>query len=316
MSRLFKTIYKTVMIILLTVILLFMLTVLGLNAAKFLIYPDYYARAKAVAKIPGFDDGFVCQGIAASDDADTILVSGYMKDGSASRIYVTDVENKSHYVTLAHGGEPHTGHAGGITVSNGVIYVASSKKINVISLDTVLNAKNGAEVEFEEIIATNNSASYIYSDDKYLYVGEFHDGGKYVTEHPYETPEGMHHAIVSRYSLTDLSKPDMIISVRDKVQGICFTPDGKIVLSTSYGLADSVYYVYSETDLIKSENTLDGCDVYYLSGEPRTIKGPAMAEGLDMRGDKIITLTESASEKYLFGKLFFADNIIAIDYNK
>ena len=313
--KLFKGIAQTLLTIVLLAIFIFMLTVLGLNCAKFLIYPDYYPRVESVCKNPGLNDGFVCQGIGAVDGEDMILVSGYMTDGSASRIYVTDVENNSYYVSLSYGGGDFTGHAGGITVAADKVYIASGKKIAVIPLATLLEAECGDTVEITERIDTNNSASYIYSDDKYLYVGEFHDGGKYVTDHVYDTPEGEHHAIIARYTLNDLTAPDRIYSVRDKVQGVCFTPDGKIIFSTSYGLADSVYYIYDEkTDVIASGEELDGADVYYIAGTPRKIKGPAMAEGLDMRGDRVITLTESASNKYVFGKLFFADNIVAIDY--
>lgn len=38
-----------------------------------------------------------------------------------------------------------------------------------------------------------------------------------------------------------------------------------------------------------------------------------MAEGLDFTNGKVITLTESASDKYIFGKFFFANQIVALD---
>ena len=41
-----------------------------------------------------------------------------------------------------------------------------------------------------------------------------------------------------------------------------------------------------------------------------------MAEGLDNYEGKVITLTESASNKYIFGKFFFADKIVALDFKK
>jgi len=39
-----------------------------------------------------------------------------------------------------------------------------------------------------------------------------------------------------------------------------------------------------------------------------------MAEGLDYYDGKVITLTESASNKYIFGKLFFAFKIVGLDF--
>ena len=41
-----------------------------------------------------------------------------------------------------------------------------------------------------------------------------------------------------------------------------------------------------------------------------------MAEGIDVRDGKFITLTESASNKYVFGKFFFADKIVSLDIKK
>ena len=124
----------------------------------------------------------------------------------------------------------------------------------------------------------------------------------------------MHYAIISRYKLDDLSAPDKIYSIRNKVQGACFTPDGKVFLSTSYGLADSVYYVYNESDAVDTGLTLDGAPVFLLDNCIKEIKAPAMAEDVDYYNGKIITLTESASDKYIFGKFFFANKIFALEY--
>ncbi|MBQ8400069.1 MAG: hypothetical protein IJX08_08950 [Clostridia bacterium] len=316
MKKVFKIVLKVVLALLALIVALVLLVFGGLNLAKFVLYDDYYAMKSDLCKNPGLSDGFVCQGICALEAEDKILVSGYMKDDSASRIYVTDLEDHSFYVNLSKEGKDFTGHAGGVAVHGDTIYVASGKAVHLLPVDTVLNAQNGDTVEFTESIPVNNSASFIYADEQYLYVGEFHDGGSYVTDHPYETPEGLHHAIVSCYEYDDLTAPTKIYSLRDKVQGICFTPDGSVVLSTSYGLADSVYYLYHLDDAIESGLTLDGAPVYYLDQCQKEINGPAMAEGLDYYDGKVITLTESASDKYIYGKFFFANQIVALDFSK
>jgi hypothetical protein len=236
-----------------------------------------------------------------------------MKDHDASRIYVTDEENHSSYVCLSKDGKAFAGHAGGIAVHENTVYIASGKAIHLLPLSAILEADNGTAVTIEQSIEVNNSASFLFADEHFLYVGEFHDGGAYVTDHPYTTPDGQYYAIVSRYSYSDLTTPDRIYSIRNKVQGFCLTPDGMIVLSTSYGLSSSVYYVYHEEDAIDSGLTLDGAPVYYLSNCIQEIKGPAMAEGLDYYNGAVITLTESASNKYIFGKFFFANKIVALE---
>ena len=196
-----------------------------------------------------------------------------------------------------------------------MIYIASEKTVYTVALSDILASKNGDVIDVGEGVSVNNSASFIYADESYVYVGEFHDGGAYVTDHPYETPDGEYYAIVSRYAHDNITSPDKIYSIRNKVQGICFTPDGKVILSTSYGLTDSVYYVYDESEAIDSGLALDGAPVFYLNGCKKEVKGPAMAEGLDYYNGEIITLTESASNKYIFGKFFFADKIVSLKFD-
>ena len=306
---------KICVMILAGILALLILVIGGLNIVKLFLYHDYYAAESAVCKNPGLNDGFVCQGIAAADEADVILVSGYMKDDQPSRIYVTTLDNQSYHVTLHRDGEPFTGHAGGIAVAGGNVHVASGSKIYTFSLADVLNAENGGSVNIGQGTEVNNKASFLYSDDEYLYVGSFtRTESDRTAEHIFETSEGTHYAICSVYPTGDLSAPVRIYSIRDLVQGICFTPDGNIVMSTSYGLRDSAYYVYHLEDAVDSGLTLDGAPVYYLDQQKKEIKGPAMAEGLDWFHGKIITLTESASDKYIYGKLFFADDIVGLDF--
>ncbi len=313
MQKTLKIIKKIGIAFLIVILSLIILVFGGLNIAKFFIYSDYYSLKTNICTNPGLGDGFVCQGICASEELDKIFVSGYMKDNSTSRIYITDLENNSYYVKLSSDGNDFTGHAGGISLYKDTVYLANDEHLYTFPLSSLTEAKNADTVDIGEGIPVNNQASFCYADENYVYVGEFHDGGAYITNHPYETSDGTYYAIVSRYKHDDLEHPDKIYSIRNKVQGICFTPDGKVVLSTSYGLTDSVYYVYNESEAVDSGKTFYDAPVYYLTECIKEIKGPAMAEGLDYYDGKVITLTESASDKYIFGKFFFANKIIGFD---
>ena len=315
MKRILKISGKILFWFVCSILALLLLVLGGLNIAKYGIYSEYYSYRDAVCLNPGLNDGFVHQGICVDDESGKIVLSGYMADHTASRLYVTDVDNNSYYVNINKDNEAFTGHFGGVAISGKTVYIATDDAIHLVSRDELLTAKNGDTINVQESIHTNNQASYIYTDDNFLYVGEFHDGKQYVTEHPYKTPDGLYHAIISRYKINDLTKPDRVYSVRDKVQGVLFV-EGKIVLSTSYGLADSVYYVYNEADCIKSEHTLDGAPVYYINNLEKEFTGPAMSEGLDHYNGKVITMSESASNKYIFGKFFFANKIITLDILK
>ena len=304
---------KGLLIFIAAVLCLALLLVGGLNIAKFPIYSEYYLMEETLCTNPGINDGFVCQGICVSEENDVILVSGYMADKSHSRIYVTDFESNSYYVELTrNGGEKYTGHAGGIALTGDTVYISNGSKLYVFSLTDVLNAKNGDKVDIGEGVKVNSAASFVYADEEYVYVGEFNNPAEEQMEHIY----GENHSIIEKYSHDDLENPVKIYSIGNYAQGVCFTPDGKVILSTSYGLTSTVYYVYNEADATDSGETLDGAPVYMLGECVREIKGPAMGEDLDYYNGKVITLTESASNKYIFGKLFFANDIVALDFNK
>ena len=315
--RVLKLIGKILFGIIASIVVLLLVCLVGLNVAKFAIYSDYYSMREALCINPGCNDGFVHQGVALVDGTDKVIISGYMMDKTNSRLYVTDSSNDSYYVNLTRNNKVYTGHAGGVAVSGDFIYIANGSKIYKFSLNDVLNAKNGDTIEIGSGIEVNNNASFVYADEEYLYVGEFNYGDSYECSHPYQTNEGLHEAIVTKYSLDDLSTPLKIYSIRDKVQGIAFTKDGKVVMSTSYGVSSSVYYIYNEAEAVDSGEMLDGAKVYYLDNVVKTFNGPAMGEDLDVDSDgKIVTLTESASNKYIFGKLFFANKIVSLDINE
>jgi len=314
-KRILKITGKVLLIALASVLALVILFLASLNIAKFAIYPDYYAIKTNVCENPGLSDGFVCQDVCAHEESGKFLVSGYMKDGvSASRIYVTDKDNNSFYVSVKLDGKDFAGHADGIAYKDDTAYLVCDGAIHIIPLQSILGAQNGDTVEISEVIPLNNGGAFVYTDGDYLYIGEFHNGTNYIMNHPYETPDGTYNAIMCRYTFDDLTKPNKVYSITNQVQGACITPDGKIIFSTSYGLADSFYYVYNESDAIDSGLTFDGAPVYLLCEPRKIVKGPAMSEGLDYYDGKVITLTESASNKYIFGKFFFANKIVGLEF--
>ena len=324
MIKFFKFIFKLIFTLIGIVVFVPVLLWGGANYAKFWVYNDYYKIESNVCVNPGLDDGFVCQGICAAEDAGKILVCGYMDDKTNSRVYVVDIETNEYYhVKLTRkGGELYSGHAGGMATSGDTVYIANASKLFVFSLTSLLNAKDGDFVDIGSGVPVNNAASYVYCDEDYIYVGEFHHTkDDYDKAHTLDDGETVVNAIVSRYSHDairshsgdEAAVPDRIYTVREKVQGICFTPDGEIVLSTSYSIAHSYYYVYNAQDCTDTGKTFGGVPVFELGKCIKEIKAPAMSEDLDYYNGKVITVYESASNKYGFGKLFFANDVNAID---
>ncbi|MBQ2757840.1 MAG: hypothetical protein IJF31_05075 [Clostridia bacterium] len=313
-----KKIGRIALVIVLTAVAVLLLALGGLNLAKYGIYSEYYGVKSNLCENPGLSDGFVCQGVAVAESDGVVLVSGYMKDKTASRIYIVSLDGgDAYYVELSREGKVYTGHVGGIATTGKNVYLANAGKIYTFALLDLLTAKEGSVVEIGKGTKVNTNASFVYTDEQYLYVGEFHDGGAYVIEgHESKTADGTYYAYCTKYALSDLSTPVAVYAIRNKVQGICFTPGGRGVLSTSYGLTDTVYYIYDLAKATDAGTTVDGAPLYYLDQLEREVKGPAMGEDLDYYNGKIVTLTESASDKYIFGKLFGADKIVLLDFDQ
>ena len=286
------------------------LAILGLNGMKYILYSEYYSIKDNVCINPGLNDNFVPQGIAVSDSEDLILTSGYMSDMSASRIYITNSKNESRYVELYEGDKASTRHFGGIALSGDMVYLSVSSKVFPIELSKILNS---SKIDIGEGIPVNNRSSFIYADDNNLYVGEFRMEGEYDTKNHIEDGGKVYNAICEVYDLDDLTKPIRVYAMRDKVQGFAVTNRGTVVLSTSYGLNDSVYYIYESSAIKDSGTTYLDAPLYYLDEETRAINGPAMSEDLSYKDGKVYSLTESASNKYIFGKLFFTHHIYSLE---
>ena len=111
-------------------------------------YPDFERRFRQETEIPALDEGFIPQGLGNSADGDVMFISGYMNDGSPSRIYVLEDGAVTGHVTVTlDDGSAYTGHAGGVA-SNGTsrVWIASGGKIYVLSYSEVMSAAedNGA----------------------------------------------------------------------------------------------------------------------------------------------------------------------------
>ena len=279
--------------------------ILTLNIAKFAIYGEYYKIKDNYCINPGLNHGAVPQGIAVDEDRDIVLTTAYMKDKSASRIYLTNSKNEQKIVSLTKNGKAFTGHVGGISLCGDYAYISDGDRIYKIELSKI---QTEDFIEIGEGIKVNNQASFTFADDEYLYVGEFNYADKYICENII----GDYKAICTKYSLDDLTTPVAIYSIRDKVQGFCVTDKGDIVLSTSWAVADSLLYVY-RSENIKQSGEYQGVPLYVLGTEDKIIKAPAMSEDLSFSNGKVYTMFESACNKYIFGKLFFANKVVGLE---
>ena len=331
-----KIIKKATRIVAMLVVVVIILA-LGIIIAEPLIYNDFYSRdSQKEFKTPGANDGLVQQGFCYAGN-DVMLASGYIVGKKPSRVYV--VKGKSyddrteHFVQLKDvAGKYTTSHMSGISAFKDKVYVCDSEMnpavVLVYSLEEILCADNGDDVVAKQSISVHSNASFCHVENGILYVGEFFMDGKYSTadSHKTTTPGGdKNNAMVFGYLLdsegnVSSNLPVGAISITDEIQGMTFAGD-KIVLSSSYGLAASQLYVYdlaTATSGQKGSVVVEGTNVpvIYLDSNSleKTISAPPMSEEIVYLDGRLYVMNESASNKYIFGKLLRAKYIWSIEF--
>ena len=320
---------KILLIALGSVIALFLLAWLSLHVAKYFIYSDYYKQRENVSKIPGLSDGFVPQGLDYDAETDTYIHSGY--NGGYIEIYFVKGKETKKLLPINESGAREKGHAGGVAHAGDYLYVCDNANegngrvglLRIFLFEELLNAADGAEIKPIKTFEVDTSSSFCFSDDNYIYVGEFYRPVNYETleSHYYTTPAGDENkAILSAYPLNEEGAiigeyPEFSISIPAQVQGFAVTKEGKIAISTSWGLTPSHLEIHSGKKDSGTTIDVSGKEVplYYIdsSTRERDIVMPTFSEGLAILDDKVVISFESACNKYIIGKLFFATKVVS-----
>lgn len=321
MKKFFAFIFKTIAWLVSIVLALVFLVFVG---EKIYFGAFFFGGAKVEMEIPGLWSSYVPQGFDQIDE-DTYLMSAYDKGETLpSAIFVVngDDAKKCELYTDENCTVPYMSHAGGVTHFNDYVYIANDTGdyenfTTTCDMFSYADMMDDGKAHVIGSIEVPNRLAYCSVYDGKLYVGAFYrEGSKYVTQesHQMTTPAGdQNTALMFVYTLDETtgkpvsSTPDKIYSTLSNVQGMCLTESGKIVLSTSWGLSTSVLYVYDETTAARSTFAFNGTDVelIYLDSASlvQTVECPPMSEELVCRDGRVYILTESASMKYIFGKI-------------
>lgn len=322
-----KKAVKIIVTALCCVICIWVMIVGAFNIYQHIAYAEFYKNADTHGKVPGIADGFIQQGISYIPSEKKFISCGYMKDGGASRIYIFDDDSKA-YVTLKNAdGSANDCHAGGLSYWNGCIVMCDRKAISFYSEADITSGDGGGMAPFASIGIDYNPA-FCYAEGDMLYVGEFYRQQNYKTNesHHMTTPAGdLHHALITVYDLNEILKsgfssaaPERAYSIADLSQGMCVTDSGRICISTSYALAPSHIYVYGEPEWDgKSQVEVGGATVplYYLDSsvlEEDIVFFPMSEELVSVDG-RVYIINESASAKYLFGRLTGGGKIYSVE---
>ncbi len=286
---------------------------------------NYYSASEKAFKIPEIGNGYVPQGICYDKERETFILSGYMKDHSKSPVYLVKNGELIKKVTLkTPDGKDYVGHGGGIDFWGDFLYVTGGSDccIYVYSYNDLVTATNG------DSLSCLGAFSLMKSDTDYignafvtvcgdrLITGEFYRAESYPTpeSHKITTKTGDYNqALAVEYNLDATmplgiaSKPIKAYSMPDQVQGLT-VDNGKIYLSTSWGLSFSKIYEFSENNLVlQGEKEILGENIPLYAMDSASLnkiyKIAPMSEEMVMVDGELYVNCESASDKYIFGKL-------------
>ena len=307
------------------IIFIAVIAVILLGARLYFRIPvsEYYSHSEREFTIPDINSGFIAQGLTYDDRSDCFFMTGYMNDKSSSPIYMVEKSTNKYVKKLLlqnpDGSEFH-GHAGGMTVHGDYIYVAGSGDscLYVFSYEEAVKASDNSTLKSIGTfpMPDDMSVAFTSSDENVIYAGEFYRAENYKTaeNHKMTTSAGDYNqALMFAYRFSDSAdalfgiepEPFEVYSVTDLVQGMD-TYNGKLYLSTSYGIAFSHIYVYDKPQSTKNLEIAGlTLPLYELDSASltNTFKYPPMSEEIVCIDDRIYTMCESASNKYIFGKL-------------
>lgn len=320
-------ILKRIGIVLGIIVAVLVAAVVAVNVIVRAVYAPFYAEAEPAFPLPGVSQGFVPQDLDHFAETDQWLFSGYMDDGSPSPVYRSSPSSATVRLTMAApDGTAYRGHGSGIASTADHVFLTRENGYLVFSAAEVANAPDGATVRAIGEVDLDFTPAFLNIENGTLYVGNFFYPEKYETpaEHRIATTEGSQNpAVMYAYpanasgSYGFAEQAVCVYSIPAMVQGMATTPTGQMVFSTSYGLRSSNLLFY-DIGLLAQDGTFqaDGRDVPLYVFDTRSLVGameaPPMTEGIDSYEGRIYIAEESASNKYLFGKLYGAGIVYAM----
>lgn len=279
-------------------------------------------QSKKAFVIPYSNKGYIAQGLAYDRGSGNFYLTGYMNDKSASPILIVNKKSRKlvNAVRMTNpDGTDFLGHAGGLSIMNGKIYIAGSSDscLYVFEKDAVDQAPLNSSLAYSAVVTLGDGnakndgikVAYTTTQNGMLYTGEFYrDPGYILSEkHKVNTSDGLQYALAVGFTLKDNNaKATVAYSIPNQIQGMCFSDDA-IYLTTSWGLGKSKVYKYSFDSLIQ-EGIKQVCGetvpLYNLTLNNMTDSWilPPMAEEIEYVDGMFYISNESASDKYVFGK--------------
>lgn len=273
--------------------------------------------------IPGLLQGLVPQGMHVIPEKNWAILSSYRDDRRASTLTIVDLQSGSLVKTihLYKNGQPFSGHAGGVAVSDQNVWIAYGKEMLRLSLQEVIDCPDNANISFIDSFKTNTRASFASYSNGVLWVGDYYSSPNYLTtpiQKMTTRDNKVYNAWVVGYKLDEASDllpadskltsdglviPNYIYSVTDRIQGVTVTGD-EVMLSQTNGNPKSniLKYKASVEELPHTTVTIENTTVpvWFLDGLnlEDSLDMPPSAEGNFVLNNKLYIVYESGANIY------------------
>jgi len=287
----------------------------------------FYSSARPAFPIPGLSENFVPQGIEACGGGD-FLLSGYIAGTGSARLYYVDAGGSFRAIRVCdEKGTTLTSHSGGICTNGPFTYLAGGDGVCYVLSSADLFDPASREANILGAIRTDNAASFCCLEDGRLFVGEYEYGRfKTAASHHILTPAGDENtAVMLAYQLDGdqpfgvSPAPSAAYSMPARIQGMCFTGDGRVALSASSFQASSRMLFYDLDAVTRRQGIFwtggEAIPLYYLDRSSCTDKVPLppYSEETVYSDGRLYVLFESASSRFRFGQLIGAQNVYRMD---
>ncbi len=289
--------------------------------------------------IPGLLQDAIPQGLAFLEPQRWFLISCDFDDNRPSVLVAIDEKSGAMVRCLTiinKDGSPHTGHVGGLALSEKKVWIGS-KAVYDAPLRAIVAARPVDYLRVGKAFQAECKASYLTFADGCLWVGEFvkagHEDYGGVKEHRLADRQGgVKHAWACAYALDrqdnvigvkghKAPSPSAVLATPECVQGMAFVGDS-IFVSASYGNAPSSLEVYANplreegagphTIKIVGDSEFR---IWFLEDENKLgagIEYPPRAEGVVAVDGSLAVVTESGAKKYVEKGCVPLDSVIIL----
>lgn len=214
-------------------------------------YSEFMSLAQATDMVvPALAENFVPQGMDFWPEKGLFIISGYFKPTDK---YTTSVllavnekgEFVAEYELHNPDGTPHTGHDGGVAITENNLYLSNNYKLCRIPLSELTRVGNQGVLTIAEEISVPVAASFCNYSGGILWVGEFYQASDYPLKgnHIVTTDDKTKYFAWSVGYLVDSEAwekeigetPNYALSIPEKIQGFTMLEDGRILMTQSYG---------------------------------------------------------------------------------